>query len=56
MTEVEKLLPGTGLGLGIFGLAGFGLATAGTAKPMALLALLGGLLTWLIWRGQSQFL
>lgn len=56
ITGIEKMLLGTGLGLGIFGLAGFGLATAGIAKPMALLALLGGLLTWLIWRGQSQFL
>jgi len=56
ITEVEQLLLGTGLGLGIFGMAGFGLATAGMAKPLVLLALLGGLLTWLIWRGQSQFL
>ena len=56
LTEAEQLLLGTGLGFGIFGLAGFGLATAGMAKPMVLLALLGGLLAWLIWRGQPQSL
>jgi 4-amino-4-deoxy-L-arabinose transferase-like glycosyltransferase len=52
MTEVEQLLLGTGTGLGIFGLTGFGLAAAGLAKPVLLLALLGGSLAWLIWRRQ----
>jgi hypothetical protein len=56
ITGIEQFLLGTGLGLGIFGLAGFGLAATGMAKPMALLALLGGLLGWLIFRGQSQIL
>ena len=36
----ERLLLGTGLGLGIFGLLGFGLAAAGAAKPIILLILL----------------
>ena len=56
ITEAEQLILGTGLGLGIFGLSGFGLATAGMAKPMVLLALLGGLLALLIWRCQPQSL
>jgi hypothetical protein len=56
VTDVEKLVIGAGLGLGIFGLVGFGLATVGIAKPLVLLALLGGLLTWLVWRGRIQSL
>jgi Dolichyl-phosphate-mannose-protein mannosyltransferase len=51
LTEAERLLLGTGLGLGIFGLAGFGLSAAGLGKPAVLLALLAGVLVWLVWRG-----
>jgi hypothetical protein len=56
ITEVERLILGTGLGLGVFGLAGFGLAAAGVAKPVVFLVLLGGFLAFLVWRGQLQLL
>ncbi|MGD0610762.1 MAG: glycosyltransferase family 39 protein [Anaerolineales bacterium] len=50
----ERLVLGSGLGLALFGLAGFGLALIDLAKPVVLLVLLGGLLVWLIWRGQLR--
>jgi 4-amino-4-deoxy-L-arabinose transferase-like glycosyltransferase len=47
----ELLLLGTGLGLGIFGLAGFGLAVIGWAKLPVMLAILFGMLIWQFLRG-----
>lgn len=49
--QLELLLLGTGLGLGIFGLAGFGLAIIGWAKLPILLAILFGMLIWQFLRG-----
>lgn len=48
---VERLTIGTALGVGIFGLTGFGLAMAGLAKPMILLAILLLLTVFFHWRG-----
>jgi hypothetical protein len=47
----ERLFLGTGLGLGIFGIIGFGLAAAGAAKPVVLLTLLIVIPLLGIWRG-----
>jgi 4-amino-4-deoxy-L-arabinose transferase-like glycosyltransferase len=47
----ERLLLGTGLGLGIFGLLGFGLAVTGLAKPIILLLILIGIWLPSIWLG-----
>jgi hypothetical protein len=49
--QLERLLLGTGLGLGVFGLAGFGLAVLGWASPPVLLAILFGMLIWQFLRG-----
>lgn len=48
---VERLLLGTGLGLGVLGLLGFSLAALGVAYPPLLLGLLVLLLVWQSWRG-----
>lgn len=48
---VERLLLGTGLGLGVLGLLGFALAALGVAYPPLLLGLLALLLVWQSWRG-----
>jgi hypothetical protein len=47
----ERLLLGTGLGLGIFGLLGFGLAAAGVANGYVLMVFQAGLLAIGLWRG-----
>jgi hypothetical protein len=47
----ERLFLSTGLGLGIFGLLGFGLAVASVAKPIILLLILIGILLLALWRG-----
>ena len=47
----ERFLLGSGLGLGLFGLAGFGLAVMGWAKPAVLLSILAFLLFWQVMRG-----
>lgn len=49
--QIERLLLGTGLGLGVLGLAGFGLAVIGWAKFPVLLAILFGMLIWQLLRG-----
>jgi 4-amino-4-deoxy-L-arabinose transferase-like glycosyltransferase len=49
--QLERFLLGTGLGLGIFGLAGFGLAIIGWARLPVLLVILLGMLIWQLFRG-----
>jgi hypothetical protein len=56
ISEIELLLIGSGLGLGIFGLAGFGIASTGMAKPVVILVILAGVLVWLFWKGQMELL
>ena len=47
----EQALLGTGLGLGFFGLLGFGLAASGLARPVVLIPLLVGLGILAGWKG-----
>jgi hypothetical protein len=56
LTESEHLLLAAGLGLGIFGLSGYGLASIGIARPVIILAILSGLLVWIFWSGQFKLL
>jgi len=51
LEQGERALLGTGLGLGIFGLAGFGLAAVGAARPLALLPILAGMAILAVWIG-----
>lgn len=46
INEHEQLILGAGLGLGIFGLLGYGLGTIGLAEPLILLAILFVILAW----------
>lgn len=54
--EMDRLVLGCGLGLGVFSLAGFGLAVIGLAKPIVLSALLIALLAWLGLKGHLRSL
>ena len=47
----ERALLGAGLGLGFFGLLGFGLAAAGLARPVVLIPILAVLLILAGWKG-----
>ncbi|MBI5354312.1 MAG: glycosyltransferase family 39 protein [Chloroflexi bacterium] len=50
----ERLILGSGTGMGIFGLAGFGLAILGWAKPMSVLTLLIALTVFFLYKGKVQ--
>lgn len=60
----EQLILGTGLGLGIFGLLGYGLGAMGLAEPLILLAILFAILVWVfisklhteLWNSLRSFL
>jgi len=50
----ERLILGSGMGMGIIGLAGFGLAISGWAKPMIVLTLLIVLTIFLLYKEKFQ--
>ncbi len=64
ITAPEQLILGSGLGLGIFGLLGYGLGAAGLAKPLILLIILFTILVWIfisklykeLWNNLRSFL